>query len=149
MRRIVELHIEPLAPPERPERRAAERTKCDVLTIEDADDARQSLRMALEMDGHRVQSATDGASGLKALLETRPDIAFIDIGLPMLNGYEVARRARAAGVRARLVALRGYGLPEDKTQADNAGFDAHFTKPTPIDRVLALVAETSCTGQET
>jgi CheY-like chemotaxis protein len=113
-----------------------------VLVIEDAEDARKSLRKILEFDGHEVQTETDGASGLAALIQLRPDIALIDIGLPTLDGYEVARRARAAGVRSRLVALTGYGLPDDKAKAMDAGFDAHLTKPTSVDRLLSIVSET-------
>ena len=109
--------------------------------MEDAEDTRRSLRLALEMNGHEVHTASDGASGLDALLELRPDIALIDIGLPKLDGYELARRARAAGVATRLVAVSGYGMPEDKAQATVAGFDVHLTKPAPMDRLLALVSE--------
>jgi NO-binding membrane sensor protein with MHYT domain/CheY-like chemotaxis protein/nitrogen-specific signal transduction histidine kinase len=116
--------------------------KRSVLVVEDADDARQTLRSILELDGHEVHTAADGASGLAVLLELRPDIALIDIGLPALNGYELASRARAAGVRSRLVALTGYGRPEDKAEASRAGFDLHLTKPASAERVLSLVSET-------
>jgi CheY-like chemotaxis protein len=75
-----------------------------------------------------------------------PDIALIDIGLPELDGYELARRARAAGVRARLVAITGYGLAEDKSRAVEAGFDAHLTKPAPTEVLLELIAQTPCVG---
>jgi NO-binding membrane sensor protein with MHYT domain/CheY-like chemotaxis protein len=122
--------------------RAAGRSRRDVLVIEDSADARQSLRMTLEIGGHRVRTAADGVSGLQSLLEVEPDVAIIDIGLPQLDGYEVARRARSAGVRARLVALTGYGLAEDRAQARQAGFDVHLTKPAASEEVLALVAET-------
>jgi CheY-like chemotaxis protein/anti-sigma regulatory factor (Ser/Thr protein kinase) len=122
-------------------RRTAPRFQRKVLVVEDAEDTRLSLRIALEMNGHEVHTASDGASGLDALLKLRPDIALIDIGLPKLDGYEIARRARAAGVATRLVAVSGYGMPEDKAQATAAGFDVHLTKPAPMDRVLALVSE--------
>jgi diguanylate cyclase len=122
-------------------RRKAPRFQRKVLVVEDAEDTRRSLRIALEMNGHEVHTASDGASGLDALLELRPDIALIDIGLPKLDGYELARRARAAGVATRLVAVSGYGMPEDKAQAAAAGFDVHLTKPAPMDHVLALVSE--------
>jgi NO-binding membrane sensor protein with MHYT domain/CheY-like chemotaxis protein/nitrogen-specific signal transduction histidine kinase len=113
----------------------------NVLVIEDADNARNSLRIALEMAGHEVHTASDGASGLRALLELRPEVALIDIGLPQLDGYEVARRARSAGVNARLIALTGYGLPSDQAQAVTAGFDVHLTKPAAVERILALVSD--------
>jgi NO-binding membrane sensor protein with MHYT domain/nitrogen-specific signal transduction histidine kinase/CheY-like chemotaxis protein len=123
--------------------RARDRARRNVLVIEDADDARNSLRMALEMAGHEVHTASDGASGLRALLELRPEVALIDIGLPQLDGYEVARRARSAGINARLIALTGYGLSTDKEQAVTAGFDMHLTKPAKVERVLALVSDTA------
>src|SRR5918992_1351508 len=115
-----------------------DRARRNVLVIEDADDARNSLRIALEMAGHEVHTASDGASGLRALLELRPEVALIDIGLPQLDGYELARRARSAGVNARLIALTGYGLPDDKAQAATAGFDMHLTKPATVERILVL-----------
>jgi len=117
---------------------AAPRT---VLVIEDAEDTRQSLRLALELNGHHVRTAADGVTGLEALLDVQPDIALIDIGLPRLDGYEVARRARSAGVRARLVALTGYGLPQDQARATHSGFDLHLTKPADMNHVLSLVAD--------
>jgi NO-binding membrane sensor protein with MHYT domain/ActR/RegA family two-component response regulator/two-component sensor histidine kinase len=122
------------------QRRVGQRRRRNVLVIEDADDARNSLRLALEVAGHEVHTASDGASGLRALLELRPEVALIDIGLPELDGYEVARRARLAGVNARLIALTGYGLPDDKAQAAAAGFDVHLTKPAAVERILGLVS---------
>jgi diguanylate cyclase len=121
--------------------RMGDRARRNVLVVEDADDARNSLRMALEMAGHEVHTASDGASGLRVLLELRPEVAVIDIGLPQLDGYELARRARSAGVNARLIALTGYGLPDDKAQAITAGFDVHLTKPATVERILALVSK--------
>jgi signal transduction histidine kinase/ActR/RegA family two-component response regulator len=112
-----------------------------VLVIEDAEDTRRTLRMALELHGHDVCTAADGVKGLDALLAIQPDIALIDIGLPQLDGYEIARRARSAGVRARLVALTGYGMPQDEALATQAGFDVHITKPANLDYVLSLVSD--------
>jgi signal transduction histidine kinase/CheY-like chemotaxis protein len=123
--------------------RAHDRERRNVLVIEDADDARNSLRVALELAGHEVHTAADGESGLQALLELRPEVALIDIGLPRLDGYEIARRARSAGVTARLVALTGYGLPADTEQAVSAGFDLHLAKPAALERVLAFISETT------
>jgi len=133
--------IEP--PPVMPqlEPRSRARHRCAVLIVEDSEDARQSLRRLLELEGHRVHSAGDGASGLAALLELQPDIALIDIGLPELDGYELARQARAAGVRTRLIAISGYGLAEDKAKAAAAGFDDHITKPARIEQVLDVVSQ--------
>jgi two-component system, sensor histidine kinase len=139
--------IEP--PPVMPqvERRSDARQRCAVLIVEDSEDARQSLRRLLELEGHRVHTAADGASGLAALLELQPDIALIDIGLPELDGYELARQARAAGVRTRLIAISGYGLAEDKAKAGAASFDDHITKPASIEQVLELVSQAGCASQ--
>lgn len=102
-----------------------------VLIIEDNDDARQMLHAALELGGHEVREARDGATGLAAAAEARPDVALVDIGLPDIDGYEVARRLRSdrANGRITLIALSGYGQPVDKQRATDAGFDVHLTKP--------------------
>lgn len=112
-----------------------------VLVIEDNDDARQVLCLLLSREGHRVESAGDGKSGLEKLLELRPDIAFVDVGLPELSGYEVAERARKVlGDSVRLVAITGYGQPEDEERAREAGFDEHLTKPVAPDDLRAAIA---------
>jgi signal transduction histidine kinase/CheY-like chemotaxis protein len=105
-----------------------------VLVVEDLDDAREMLRLTLELDGHRVTVAADGAAALEAVRASLPDVALVDIGLPGMDGYEVARRLRAtAGARIRLVALTGYGQPDDRDRARQAGFDAHLVKPVDPD----------------
>jgi CheY-like chemotaxis protein len=103
----------------------------EILVVEDNEDARDSLKRLLELAGHRVRTAPDGAAGLEALLASPPDIALVDIGLPKLDGYEVARRTRARldGRRPYLVAVTGYGAPEDRDRALAAGFDQHVVKP--------------------
>jgi CheY-like chemotaxis protein len=117
-----------------------------VLVVEDNADAREMLRMALELDGHRVETAADGAGGVDAALRTTPDVVLVDIGLPGLDGYAVARRLRAAlGDRVTLVALTGYGQSEDRRRASEAGFDAHLVKPVDPDvlgRTLATAFRT-------
>ena len=113
-----------------------------VLIVEDSQDARSSLRSILEMAGHAVSTAEDGLRGLRQLTEADPDVALIDIGLPGMDGYELARRARASGSRALLVAITGYGQLGDKELAREAGFDAHFTKPAAMEPLLALIAGT-------
>jgi CheY-like chemotaxis protein len=111
-----------------------------VLLIEDNDDARQSLRSLLEQEGHRVDETSDGTSGLDRDATLRPDIVLIDIGLPGLDGYEVARRIRARRGRAPiLVAITGYGQLEDQRRSLEAGFDAHLTKPVPPDQLTGLL----------
>jgi NO-binding membrane sensor protein with MHYT domain/CheY-like chemotaxis protein len=112
-----------------------------VVIVEDSSDTRLSLQRILEHEGHTVHAVADGPSGLKAILRYRPDIALVDIGLPGLDGYRLAERLRAAGVGTYLVALTGYGLSEDKKRARAAGFDAHLTKPAPLDELMKLVSE--------
>jgi len=112
-----------------------------VLLIEDSDDIRDVLREFLEGEGHRVEAANDGATGLRALVATQPDVAIVDIGLPGLDGFAVARAVRRdVGSRVRLIALSGYGQPGDKVKAQEAGFDAHLTKPVDLDVLLRMLA---------
>ena len=113
-----------------------------VLIVEDNDDARQMLHEALAYGGHDVREARDGTSGLALAAESRPDVALIDIGLPDLDGYEVARRLRAApgGRRMGLIAITGYGQAEDQRRAYEAGFDAHLTKPVAPERLRQVMA---------
>jgi PAS domain S-box-containing protein len=113
-----------------------------VLIVEDNDDARQMLHETLAFGGHEVREARDGASGLALAAESTPDIALIDIGLPDVDGYEVARRLRAApgGRRMGLIAITGYGQAEDQRRAYEAGFDAHLTKPVAPERLKQVMA---------
>jgi signal transduction histidine kinase/ActR/RegA family two-component response regulator len=112
-----------------------------VLVIEDNADAREMLRMALELDGHRVETAADGTTGVETALRTTPDLVLVDIGLPGLDGYAVARRLRAAlGHRVTLVALTGYGQSEDRRRTSEAGFDAHLVKPVDPDVLSRALA---------
>jgi CheY-like chemotaxis protein/two-component sensor histidine kinase len=108
-------------------------TRRRVLVIEDEPDARDALRLLLEMDGHDVQLAADGTEGLSMLAGWRPEVALVDVGLPGLDGYEVARRARSLGMDGRLVALTGYGQTRDRERARAAGFDLHLVKPVSYD----------------
>ncbi|MDB5820872.1 MAG: chemotaxis protein methyltransferase CheR, partial [Rhizobacter sp.] len=100
-----------------------------VVIVEDNEDARAAMETLLEMAGHRVSSAGDGEAGLATILQMNPDLALIDIGLPKRDGYSVARALRGAGFTGRLVALTGYGTPEDALRAREAGFDEHQVKP--------------------
>ncbi len=114
-----------------------------VVIVEDSEDARVSLQRILEHEGHTVHTAADGPSGFDAIAQLKPDVALIDIGLPGLDGYRLAEQLRSTGVRTYLIALTGYGLPEDRSRAHDSGFDAHMTKPPAMDRLLALVATAS------
>ena len=111
-----------------------------VLVIEDNHDNRATLRELLEFAGHKVSLASTGTEGVERALELRPDVALVDIGLPELDGYQVAQRVRSAlGDSIMLIALTGYGQPEDVRRAKAAGFDAHLPKPLDIDALQALV----------
>jgi PAS domain S-box-containing protein len=111
-----------------------------VLLVEDNDDARQMLQAALALGGHEVRAAPDGESALALAAESSPDVALIDLGLPDISGYEVARRLRAAGGgRMTLIALTGYGQAADRRRALEAGFDAHLTKPVTPERLQQAI----------
>ena len=101
-----------------------------ILIVEDGPDARLALGRLLEIWGHHVEVAEDGTRGVERAIAVRPEVALIDIGLPGLNGYEVAKRVRQVlGKTIRLIALTGYGQPDDHERARAAGFDQHLVKP--------------------
>jgi CheY-like chemotaxis protein len=120
-----------------------------ILLVEDGEDARRMLKKMLQLDGHEVLEAADGAGGLAVLLEQRPDVALLDIGLPGLDGYEVARRARQdeRGRRVRLIAATGYGMPQDVEDARRAGFDGHLIKPLRYPELCQLLREVQAEGR--
>jgi two-component system, sensor histidine kinase len=111
-----------------------------ILIVEDNDDTRRMLRAMLVLKGHDVREASDGTTALAAVAEARPDVALIDIGLPDIDGYELARRLRETGQsRIALIALTGYGQAGDQSRAFQAGFDAHLIKPVAaevLERVI-------------
>jgi PAS domain S-box-containing protein len=120
-----------------------------ALLVEDNDDAREMLRTLLQLEGHTVYEAANGIAGLAKALEHRPDIAVIDIGLPEMDGYEVARRLRASeSLKAiKLIALTGYGQADDARRAREAGFDLHIVKPVDPERLADALA-TAVRGNE-
>jgi len=122
-------------------REDAERAR-HVLIVEDNIDACETLRLLLETHGHRVDTANDGVTGLERALTLQPEVVLLDVGLPKMDGYEVARRIRAArGIRRPLlVAITGYGGAEDRGRALEAGFDAHLTKPVEYPTLAALIS---------
>jgi signal transduction histidine kinase/ActR/RegA family two-component response regulator len=139
----------PALPIERPEvlppsARAGSREEhgLRVLIIEDNIDALEMLTDLLKLLGHEVSTASDGERGIKLALATLPDVAFVDLGLPVVNGYEVAQRLRAdrRGRVVYLVALTGYGQPEDREHALAAGFAEHMVKPLDLGRLKELLA---------
>jgi PAS domain S-box-containing protein len=113
-----------------------------VLLVDDNQDALQLLAEALQMKGYETVAAEDAASALAVAQKVKPAVALLDIGLPVMNGYELARRLRAMpGLEAiKLAALTGYGQPSDKQRAMEAGFDEHLVKPISIEAVQAVVS---------
>jgi CheY-like chemotaxis protein len=114
-----------------------------ILLAEDNVDAADALMLLLQVLGHEVEVVHDGPSALAALRAKPPDVALIDIGLPGMDGYEVAKRIRALseGQAPLLVALTGYGRDEDRQSARAAGFDLHLTKPVELDALRALMVQ--------
>jgi PAS domain S-box-containing protein len=112
-----------------------------VYVVDDNKDAAESLAVVLELRGHRVRTFADGVSALHALAERRPDVVVLDIGLPQMDGYEVARRIRASpiGEAILLIALTGYGQSDDKVKARDAGFDYHLVKPVDPGKLEELL----------
>ncbi|MBN1238326.1 MAG: PAS domain S-box protein [Gammaproteobacteria bacterium] len=113
-----------------------------VLVVDDNADAAEGLRLILDMKGHRVEAVHDGPAALKAFEAFDPDVVLLDIGLPEMDGLEVARRMRAlpGGDRVALYALTGWGQDKDRQRALESGFDDHLTKPVNAARLAALVA---------
>jgi signal transduction histidine kinase len=116
-------------------------TKRRVLIADDNRDALDSLTRLLQLSGHEVHAAADGLQALEAAARVRPDLMLLDIGMPGLNGYEVARRIRGFdwGRSAVLVALTGWGQDNDRRQSREAGFDTHWVKPLDSRKLAALL----------
>ena len=113
---------------------------CRILMIEDDADAREVLQLALEAEGQAVAVAADGPEGLALAMSTRPEVVLVDLGLPGLDGYEVARQLRdALGNDVRLIAVTGYGRSEDRRRSAAAGFDEHLIKPVDVDALVSLL----------
>jgi len=121
-----------------------------VLVVDDNVDAAQAVRLALELRGHTVHEVYDGLGALDAVDSFLPDIVLLDIGLPHMDGYEVAKRIRATthGASMRLYALSGWGQRQDRLRAERAGFDEHLTKPVETERLYALVAAAPANGEK-
>jgi CheY-like chemotaxis protein/anti-sigma regulatory factor (Ser/Thr protein kinase) len=136
--RLPALAAAPAGPAAAPTASAAPTPSRRVLVAEDNDDSREMLQVWLQGLEHEVHVAADGVAAVDLALRVRPDIAFIDIGLPGLDGYEVARRIRAEerSEAMRLIALTGYGQPEDRRRALDAGFDDHVVKPMDLDALV-------------
>jgi PAS domain S-box-containing protein len=120
-------------------------TSLRVLVVDDNEDAAQSLGLLLESAGHDVRIAYDGLSAVEAALAFRPSVALLDIGLPGIDGFEVAKRFRQAPDLRNivLVAMTGYGNEADKLRSHDAGFNHHLVKPTDFDKVKKILATVS------
>lgn len=119
---------------------------CRVLAVDDNVDAAEILAMLLEASGHDVRMAHDGPTALQAALDYRPDVVLLDIGLPGLDGFEVAKRIRQHPTLKSivLVAMTGYGQKTDRQRSQEAGFDHHLVKPADfgeVQKILATVSE--------
>jgi CheY-like chemotaxis protein len=113
-----------------------------ILIVDDNRDAAESMSALLELKGHAVQTAYDGVEAIKAVEVFAPEVVLLDIGLPNMDGYEVARRIRAmrSGKEVLLFALTGWGQESDKEQTRAAGFDEHLTKPVNAALISTLIA---------
>ena len=112
-----------------------------ILIVDDNRDAADILALLLTIEGHKVEVVYCSTDALDRVAQQLPDVVFLDIGMPVMDGYAVARALRARhGNALRLIALTGYGLPEDRKRTASAGFDAHLVKPVDIETLLFNVA---------
>lgn len=119
-------------------------TPCRILIIEDNSDACETLSLLLRMLGHHIEAAATGPDGIARALVSRPQVVLIDLGLPGLDGFEVARQIRAAlGEGVRLLALSGYTQDDDRRRAYEAGFDAHLPKPVELEDLNRALKDTA------
>lgn len=123
-----------------PDAKARDRIVGRRILVDDNIDSADTLAMLLECDGHEVHTAYGAIEALAAAARLKPEIIFLDIGLPVMDGYEVARRLRAAQgqMPLRLIALTGYGQKEDRERSRSAGFDEHLVKPISPDALLMM-----------
>jgi CheY-like chemotaxis protein len=119
---------------------------CRILVVDDHHDSVAALSMLLEYEGHAVAVANSGRTALELVESFRPHIALVDIAMPEMDGYEVARciRAQASGSRIYLVALTGWARLDDKAKALAAGFDLHVAKPVDVQKLDHLINQFDC-----
>ncbi|MET0984452.1 MAG: response regulator [Steroidobacteraceae bacterium] len=120
---------------------APARHKRRVLIVDDNHDAADSLALLLQMSGHDTCVAYSAEEALRSTIEVQPDIVLLDIGLPRMDGYEVARQLRGNGYKSLLIALSGYGQAEDRAQSAAAGFDAHLVKPVDAEELMRALSK--------
>jgi len=114
-----------------------------ILLVDDNADALEAMTMTLQALGHTVVTATDGSAAIERAASLRPDVVLLDLGMPAMDGFETARRLRAMPElgTARLVALTGFGLPDDRRRSLAAGFDMHLVKPADLAALSAMLAQ--------
>jgi CheY-like chemotaxis protein len=127
------------AAPKRDTHPTGSRVPRRVLVVDDNIDIADMMSEVLKEAGHVVRVAHDGKQALSALAGFTPDAVLLDIGLPVMDGFEVARELRSRGSDAFLVAITGYGQQTDRDRSKDAGFDAHLVKPVKVDAVLRLL----------
>ena len=111
-----------------------------VMVVDDNHDSADTMAELMRIWGHEVRTANDGPSALECARGFRPQVVLLDVGLPGMDGYELARLLRAEGLAGRLlVSVTGYGQDEDRRRAEEAGFDLHLTKPVDPDTLMRLV----------
>jgi two-component system CheB/CheR fusion protein len=130
-------------PPEAEEPRARAGPRLRVLVVDDVADAADVLAMVVETGGHRVQVARSGEAAIELAAACRPDVVLLDLGMPGMDGYEVARRLREqeGGARLTIIAVTGYAQDEDRARTHAAGFDRHLVKPVDLDALRRLLQE--------
>jgi len=135
-------------PPARPVVSAAGAASCRILVVDDNRDAAQSLVVMLRLSGGEVEAAHDGVQALRIAERFRPDLVLLDLGMPGLNGFDVARRIRAEpwGASIKLVAQTGWGQDHDRQRAREAGFDVHLTKPIDHSALMQLLPRRGAPG---
>ena len=137
---VIRLPSEPIVPHAPPSPVPHAPVGRSILVVEDNPDSRESLRLLLQSMGHRVIEAADGKAGLELALSEHPDIVLVDLGLPGLDGYALARAVRVSeGGAMRLIAVTGYGQTADRRRSAESGFDAHLVKPVSVGALTALL----------
>ena len=122
--------------------KASERRRLRILIVDDNEDSATSLAMVLQLDGHTAQPVFTSHRALEALNSFRPDVILLDLGLPQIDGFEVARQVRATrGYESvRIIALTGYGQTEDRARTHAAGFDEHLVKPVSYPDLMQILS---------
>jgi CheY-like chemotaxis protein len=136
----------PQAPPPEPTISEAKNTPSRrILVVDDNQDSAESLTILLSLAGNETQTAFDGLEAMESAATFKPEVILLDIGLPKLNGYEVARKIREQpwGKKMALVALTGWGQEQDRCRSREAGFDHHLTKPIDLDSFKKLLTSLS------